>query len=139
VWWFESISAYVAASNEYHRQYKARRRAEYFQGKSCSSCGAKENLELDHIDPLTKDPQSRNIWCWSAERRDLELLKCQVLCNTCHKIKTRERHDAIRAGGGDPDAHGYAKYHRGCRCRVCKDANNAHRREYRKRKSMKAT
>jgi len=49
-------------------------------------CGSWKKLELDHIDPKTKE--SHKIWSWSEERRNKELKKCQVLCYDCHNIKS---------------------------------------------------
>lgn len=47
-----------------------------------SVCGSWENLQVDHIDRLTKI--SHRIWTWSAEHRIEELEKCQVLCEYHH-------------------------------------------------------
>ncbi len=71
---------------EYGRKWVARRRADYFKDKFCVVCKSIANLELDHIDRSTK--VSHCIWSWSQLRRDAELIKCQVLCNRCHLIKT---------------------------------------------------
>lgn len=71
---------------KYAREWVAARRKKFFQDKFCVICFATENLELDHIDPSTKI--SHSIWSWSEKRREEELKKCQVLCNSCHKIKT---------------------------------------------------
>ena len=71
---------------EYQRKWMAARRAEYFDGKSCVTCGSTESLELDHIDPATK--VSHRIWSWSTERREAELAKCQPLCRDCHESKS---------------------------------------------------
>lgn len=38
----------------------ARNRAAFFEGKCCGKCGSTDSLELDHIDPATKD--SNRIW-----------------------------------------------------------------------------
>ena len=119
------------AQNEYQRQWIARRRADYFTGKSCSKCGSTENLELDHIDPEGK--VDHRIWSWSAVRRDEELAKCQVLCQACHEAKTAEE-NRCRNGGLE---HGGPKmYKLGCRCAPCKTnwnakkaANRARRKE----------
>lgn len=56
----------------------------------CQECGSTERLEIDHIDPTTKDPdlQVRNMWYWNKVRREAELVKCQVLCVPCHDAKT---------------------------------------------------
>ena len=74
------------AQREYQRLWMRRRRDQYFSGKSCSSCGSVENLELDHIDPSGK--VSHRIWSWSDARRSEELAKCQVLCSACHDLKS---------------------------------------------------
>lgn len=70
----------------YNRRWMAARRQEFFNGKSCTSCGSKESLELDHIDRATKVHHA--IWSWCKERRKAELAKCQVLCHNCHAKKT---------------------------------------------------
>lgn len=66
------------------RLWIAQRRADWFAGKSCLRCGT--DLQLDHIDSEQK--VDHRIWSWSAERREVELAKCQVLCEPCHKWKT---------------------------------------------------
>jgi 5-methylcytosine-specific restriction endonuclease McrA len=105
---------------EYDKQWRQRRRIQYFEDKICAKCGSKVDLELDHIDPSTKI--SHSIWSWSEERRDSELKKCQVLCYNCHKEKT-----AIDLSKmfliTDPNRwkHGTNNtYNRhGCRCDLC--------------------
>jgi 5-methylcytosine-specific restriction endonuclease McrA len=76
-------------NKEWHRQYFY----EYLGGE-CASCGTKENLEFDHIDPNTKCygvstilpetppgyPYTERVW--------EEVDKCQLLCEACHKKKT---------------------------------------------------
>lgn len=54
----------------------------------CKTCGSKENLEVDHVDMAKKI--THRVWSWSEPRRLLELTKCQVLCENCHKTKTSE-------------------------------------------------
>lgn len=71
---------------KYSRDWVRNRRASFFEGKKCVICGYDKKLELDHINPETKI--SHQIWSWSAIRRDLEILKCQVLCEECHKSKS---------------------------------------------------
>lgn len=75
---------------EYMRQWIAQRRLRFFADKQCAVCGSKQNLELDHIDPVTKITNS--IWSWSEERRETELVKCQILCKNCHQIKSKGEH-----------------------------------------------
>lgn len=115
---FKSFEARREYQRKYQREWLAKRRVEWFADKSCVNCGSTKSLELDHIDPSTK--VSHNIWSWSAERRDEEVAKCQVLCVDCHMLKS------IAAGA--QTAHGkrwmYEKY--GCRCVSCRQAKSNH-------------
>lgn len=75
-------------NERHHKQRKAyaKRRVDYMKGKSCLYCGTTENLVLHHM--LLKDPILKNgnhqIWTWKESRRIEELLKCIVLCASCH-------------------------------------------------------
>lgn len=85
--------------NAYGLEWRNRRRREWFEiHNQCAECGSKEDLELDHIDPLTK--VSHRIWSWSKEKRESELAKCHPLCADCHKKKTKEDIKKM-----DPNAH----------------------------------
>lgn len=70
----------------YHATWVAKRRKAFFAGKLCVRCGDTDRLEIDHVDPETK--VANTVWSWKKERRDTELLKCQILCYKCHKKKT---------------------------------------------------
>lgn len=110
----------------YQRQWMAKRRAEYFDGKVCAKCGATTRLELDHIDRDTK--VTHRIWSWAKERREAELKKCQVLCYDCHEEKTTAWRKSLPYICGTMNG-----YSRGCRCEVCKLVRNEWRRaRYRK-------
>lgn len=111
------------AQLEYQRQWMARRRAEYFKGKTCVSCGSDKDLELDHIDPEQK--VSHKIWSWSATRRIAELAKCQVLCQECHMEKT----DTQRPNKPVPHGGGVAGRGR-CKCQPCVDKRAEYRKSY---------
>jgi 5-methylcytosine-specific restriction endonuclease McrA len=105
------------------------RRNEWFSSRPCVSCGSIENLNLDHIDPSIKE--SHNIWLWSDSRRQAELAKCQSLCETCHKKKTKlERSKSFTHG---VTTAGYVK---GCRCSLCLEAHLAYQREWRKKRKL---
>jgi 5-methylcytosine-specific restriction endonuclease McrA len=65
---------------------KNRRNAWLAENGPCRICGSWEQLEVDHIEPLTKE--AHRIWGWTAERREAELAKCQALCRACHELKT---------------------------------------------------
>ena len=74
----------------------------------CRECGSFLDLEVDHIDPSTKDPLlvgkrkgvQQNLWFWSRSRREVELAKCQVLCHWCHKAKTQRERMKTHCGNG---------------------------------------
>lgn len=101
-------------------QLKAtQRRADWMLANGpCRHCGSSADLEVDHIDPSTKNPvlryPSNAIWRWGDQKRNEELAKCQVLCRPCHLKKT------INEMGG-PAKHGtYGRYVRHkCRCIEC--------------------
>ena len=112
---------------EYQRKWMARRRAEWFEKNCiCLGCGSKENLEIDHIDASKKI--SHKVWSWSENRRNEELAKCQVLCHSCHVLKSKS------SGVWQIAEHGgYTMYtkHK-CKCTLCrkwKRKVNAQRKE----------
>lgn len=80
------------------------RRAAWLLGKCCVECGSTEQLDIDHIDPSTKDPRliptgaMTHFWSWPEADREAELAKCQVLCRTHHRIKTG-RESSLRNRG----------------------------------------
>lgn len=81
-----------ARFREYMRTWVAARRAAYMADKACVRCGGTDSLELDHIDRATKIHHA--IWSWAEPRRNAELAKCQVLCRSCHQVKSEESLDA---------------------------------------------
>ncbi len=99
----------------YHREWIARRRIRFFEDKACAECGSEELLELHHRDPDQKI--SHRIWSWSAERRELEVAKCEVLCGDCHQNATNEQRRAKAEKRNPCGTNG--SYCRGCRCGAC--------------------
>lgn len=79
----------INLKRKYQREWlKARKDAYFAENGPCIKCGSNENLELDHIDPSKKT--THRIWSWSEARRLHELAKCQILCSSCHKEKTKK-------------------------------------------------
>ncbi|AXH46549.1 HNH endonuclease [Gordonia phage RobinSparkles] len=71
----------------YQNEWLKKRRNEWLKENGpCVKCGSWENLEVDHKDRSKKITSS--VWSWSAEKRNKELAKCQVLCKSCHLEKT---------------------------------------------------
>jgi 5-methylcytosine-specific restriction endonuclease McrA len=91
--------AVTAARQEYLRNYqnawmqRRRLRAINLLGGQCAECSSTEDLQVDHVDPHSKDPLLRalktaSFWSWAWHRIEAELAKCQVLCRSCHKAKS---------------------------------------------------
>ncbi len=120
--------------SERQRQYqldslKQRRLAWLKEHGPCTACASWEGLQVDHVDPAQK--VSHRIWSWSEARRKVELQKCQPLCLTCHKAKTRARLAAT------PITHGtVGGYDRGCRCGPCRVIQSERCRAWKARRKM---
>lgn len=71
-------------------------------GGVCVQCGASDELEFDHVDWRTKDFSVATNWAMKdRDKFDLEVLKCQLLCSTCHEKKTLvDKHEMELAGSG---------------------------------------
>lgn len=81
--------------------------------KGCCICGYKTHhagLVLDHMDPLTKDRNKRSLSfnpLWKKERIKSELSKCQVLCATCHNVRSyQQQHYNFRSSGDETGSTG---------------------------------
>lgn len=81
--------------NSYMREYmkrmwdERRRKAIIHLGGKCTKCGSCEELEFDHIDPETKSYTIASRPSASNEKFWKEVEKCQLLCNKCHKEKSK--------------------------------------------------
>ena len=106
----------------YQREWIKKRRASFLQAKSCAVCGSIKRLEVDHRDPSKKEHEVRNLWSRKAMIRDKELGKCQVLCNACHKEKTKQDYIERRRPLVHGTEHGYDVWR--CKCRECKAAHS---------------
>ena len=125
---------------EYQRDRVARLKREWFEANGpCAHCGSWEDLQVDHIDPTTKDPSlvpSRSgIWTRSKAFRDRELAKCQALCGPCHRVKSAAEQTGIKAVN-----HGTltAYYKHKCRCPLCSHAAREYQRQWRANHPRKA-
>jgi len=126
--------------NIYRQKYRNKRKklALNYLGNRCSLCGSTKKLEFDHINPDTKkfnilDTVSLDK---SMDTFMVELDKCQLLCKSCHLIKTAvERQFNVPRHG----TFGWATNH-SCYCDDCVKVKREYRlqyqREYRKRKKL---
>ncbi len=63
-------------------------------GGKCVGCGVTENLQFDHIDRKQKTFTIGKRLESSLENKLIpEAKKCQLLCKSCHQIKTTINHD----------------------------------------------
>jgi len=109
------------------RKEKARlRRESYLRGKVCDTCGGTSRLDVHHKDPGSKSRPTSEIWEWSEERLQQELAKCVVRCHSCH-IGNHNR-DRKRP----PDHGTRTSYQYGCRCQLCREADNSYQRDRRR-------
>lgn len=74
-------------------------RAYYFEilGNKCNKCNSLYELEIDHI--YFEDKHKQPLSFCRSKLDFKKLIKCQLLCNSCHKLKTssdRHRKSLIR-------------------------------------------
>ena len=78
------------------RERKAKNKAYLIEmlGGKCVGCGVTENLQFDHIDRKQKAFTIGKKLQSSLENKLIpEAKKCQLLCKSCHQIKTTINHD----------------------------------------------
>ena len=77
------------------RELKHRKRNTLIEhlGGQCVGCGTTHNLQFDHIDRANKSFTIGK--CLGKKLDDLiiEANKCQLLCKSCHQIKSRANND----------------------------------------------
>jgi 5-methylcytosine-specific restriction endonuclease McrA len=81
---------YRAYMREYMLARYHRRRLQAIEelGGKCAKCGSVEQLELDHIDALTKTMSLSRLHSASQTKWEAEIQLCQVLCHPCHLEKS---------------------------------------------------
>lgn len=124
--------------NAYMKQRYANRRADAvaYLGGACVVCGSADRVEIDHIDHREKTfSLSKAFSGWSWKRILPELDKCQLLCYSCHKEKTR-KDLAQKFNQRERWEHGtltgYAN--KKCKCEDCLKAGREYQRNRRGRK-----
>ena len=116
---------------EYQRNWLRNKRDAWIEEHGpCKECGSEINLELHHIDE--KDPSlathmGSSIFSMRKDKQELELAKCIVLCEECHKRVTAENAGHLMHG-----THSMYTNH-GCRCSVCREHHALEARLYREK------
>jgi hypothetical protein len=78
---------------------KRRNRAIALLGGRCIDCASDEALEFDHVDRLTKTKTIGSILLCRWETVEIELAKCVLRCQRCHRSRTNAQL-AVEHGGG---------------------------------------
>lgn len=116
-------------------RYKKRRQEAIAKlGGVCVVCGAKEDLQLDHIDRDKKSFNISQMWSIAQDKWETELAKCQLLCGTCHRAKNvweLNKKAAVRT-------HGTLSSYRYCKCDLCRKAYSDYWTSYKPRKKRPA-
>lgn len=95
--------------NKALRATKAQFLREYKSERGCVDCGESDwrCLDLDHVDPMTKQRMPSKLSECSWEMLLTEIAKCVVRCANCHRRRTiDERHNRVRR----PVAHWLDEY-----------------------------
>lgn len=101
-----------------NRRTNNRKRAKDYFGNVCNKCNSTEELEFDHIDPLSVSFRIGTMYSSSWANIEKELQKCQLLCHSCHWKKTRVDRKLKPAIHGTTNMYINKK----CRCNLCKKA-----------------
>ena len=99
------------------------------QNYKCKACKKNsENLEFDHIDPENKEFVLGKFWSIEKKLYEEELKKCQLLCRSCHSIKSiKERGDVPTKG---QNIHGTLTSYKYCKCILCKEVKRIYMKNY---------
>ena len=125
------LPIYDMPDREYFNNRRNKRRLRFINllGGKCERCGSTEGLQFDHRQPNKKEFRISNRIDAPEDILLKEVMKCVLLCATCHRIKTKEM-----AEHGQPKArHGtlHMYKHYGCRCKKCRQRMSEYNRERR--------
>lgn len=126
----------MANSNSYMKDYMLARyhkrmsEARNKLGGKCFKCNSIEDLQLDHINPKTKNFTVAKLWNSKKKVFDLEISKCQLLCKKCHEEKTLLDMGRLSA----KITHGTISSYRYCKCKLCKKAKSEYMKGFRKKR-----
>ncbi|MFA5758913.1 MAG: HNH endonuclease [Clostridia bacterium] len=102
-------------------------------GGKCSRCGTNDGpFHLDHIDKSKKTMRAADLHSVNDQRFEEEIKNLQLLCEHCHKDKTKESWDYSTP----KTKHGYWMYRKyGCRCKKCVEDYKAKQKEWREKRN----
>jgi len=121
---------------EYMREYMKNRyhskRKEIVDrlGGKCSRCGTLDGpFHLDHIDKRKKKMRASDLHSVNDQKFEEEVKNLQLLCQNCHREKTKEAWDYSTPKPRHGTYWMYKKYK--CRCPRCVKAYTAKQKEWR--------
>jgi hypothetical protein len=127
---------------DYMREYMANRyhqkRKEVIDrlGGRCVRCGdTKGPFHLDHKNASKKTMRASDLHSVNDKRFESELKNLQLLCEDCHKEKTKETWDYSTPKPSHGTYWFFRKYR--CRCPACTKAYKAKQKEWRKTQKEK--
>lgn len=112
------------------RYYRVKKQMHDFLGGKCSICGSTKSLQIDHKDPDEKEFDVSKCWAYAWETVIEELKKCQLLCQSCHNLKTLDDYNLVNA----QQIHGTLSSYRYCKCEQCRKAKSDYMKEYKQRR-----
>ena len=132
----------AAQRNEYMRNYMRER---YHQkrnsiidrlGNQCSMCKSRSGpWHLDHKNKNRKTMRASDLHSVNDQKFEDEIKNLQLLCERCHKEKTRESWDYSTPKARHGSYWMYRRYN--CRCPKCVKAYKEKQKEWRERKKDK--
>ena len=127
---------------DYMREYMANRYHQKRQevidrlGGRCTRCGSKDgNFHLDHKDKSKKTMRASDLHSVNDKRFKSEIKNLQILCEDCHREKTKEAWDYSTPKPSHGTYWFFRKYR--CRCPACTKAYQAKQKEWRKTQKEK--
>lgn len=138
----EIFAEAAAPRGEYMRQYMADRyhskRQEIIDrlGGKCARCQSNKGpWHLDHKDKRKKTMRASDLHSVNDQRFQQEIKNLQLLCEECHRDKTKESWDYSTP----KPRHGTYWYFRryGCRCQRCSKAYKDKQKEWREKAKKK--
>lgn len=125
-----------ASRNDYMKDYMRNRYHQRRQkaidelGGKCVRCGIKNvPFHLDHIEAKKKKMRASDIHSTNDKAVENEMKNLQLLCEECHKDKTKESWDYSTPKSKHGTYWMYRKYK--CRCEKCTKAYKAKLKEWR--------
>lgn len=132
--YLEAASARAEYMREYmkNRYHEKRNQVIERLGGKCSRCKTKEGpWHLDHKDKRKKTMRASDLHSVNDQKFEKEVKNLQLLCEKCHRDKTKESWDYSTPKPRHGTYWMYRKH--GCRCKKCVGAYKEKQKEWREK------